>query len=103
VDRLLQSVEFDISPRVIEREVDHLVRMLQHQFETQGLKIDTGKFDTRRFERATGPRRFKTCAGRLICEQIARQEGLELTDQEMGEIYAEVARVMRVDVETMRK
>ncbi|MBP8645153.1 MAG: trigger factor [Syntrophobacteraceae bacterium] len=102
VDRLLQSVEFDLSPRVIEREVDHLVRMLRHQFETQGLKIDTGKFDTPEIRASYRPQAVQNVRWRLICEQIARQEGLELTDQEMGEIYAEVARVMRVDVETMR-
>jgi len=102
LDRLVQIVEFDLSDRVVEREVDHLIGLLQRQFEAQRLKIDTTRFNTPEIREEYRPQAVRNIRWRLICEQIARQEDIELTEQEIEELYAEVARMIRVDVETVK-
>jgi len=40
---------------------------------------------------------------RLICEYLAKREEIDLSDQETGEVYREVARVARMDVESVKR
>jgi len=101
-DQLLGKVTFDVSEKVVEREVDQMVEMLQRQFESQGLNIDTSRFNSPEIRAGYKPDAERAVRQRLIVQQIARQESLELTAEEEEEIYQQIARLMRTDVEKVR-
>jgi trigger factor len=103
VDQLLTMTTFELSSKVIDREVDRMVGMLQHQFESQGLKIDTSRLNTAEIRAEYRPQAEKNLRRRLILEQIAKQENIELTEEDKEQIYAEVARFARMDIEKVKR
>jgi trigger factor len=103
IDQLLAKVDIELSSRVIEREVDRLLGMLHYQFESQGLKMDPGKFNTPEIRAEYRPQAEKNVHWNLICGYLAQKEELSLSDQEVEEVYREVARVARIDVETLKR
>jgi trigger factor len=103
IDQLLAKVDLELSSRVIEREVDRLISMLRYQFESQGLKIDTGKFDTPEIRAEYRPQAEKNLRWHLICEHIGTREELDLTEHELEEVYREVAQVARMDVAVVKR
>lgn len=102
-DKLLDKIDLELSPKAIEREVDYFVGQLQHQFQSQGLKVDTSKFDTPQIRAGYRPEAEKSLRWRLILDQIAVQENIKLSEEETEEIYNEVARLLRKDVETVKR
>jgi len=103
IDQLLAKVTIELSFRVIEREVDRLIGMLRYQFESQGIKIDTAKFDTPEIRAEYRPQAEKSVRWHLICEHIAKRDELELSEQELEEVYNEVAQVARMDVASLKQ
>jgi trigger factor len=103
IDQLLARVTIDVSTRVVEREVDRLIGLLQYQFESQGLKVDANRFNTPEIRAEYRPQAEKNVRWRLLCEHIANREDLDLTTDEIEEIYHEVARMARMDVETLKQ
>ncbi len=101
-EQLVEGNSFDLSPKVVEREVDRLIGLLQHQFESQGLKIDTSRFNSPEIRADYRAQAEKNVRWRLICRRIAEQESLQLSDDEVEEIYQEVARFTRKDLDTVR-
>ena len=77
--------------------------MLRHQFESQGLKIDFSNFNTPEIRADYRPQAEKNVRWRVISEHIADREQLALTDQELEEVYRDVARMARMDVETLKR
>jgi trigger factor len=102
-EQLLSKVTLELSPKVIDREVDRMVGNLLHQFESQGLKIDTSKFNTPEIRADYRPQARNNILRRLILEKIAKLENLELTEEEIDQIYQEVARYARMDVATVKQ
>lgn len=103
IDEMLKRTEFEVSPKVIEREVDQMIGMLLHQFESQGLRIDTSRFNTPEIRADYRPQAERNVRWRIIAQRIAEQEHLELTGEELEAIYKEVARYARLDVETLKR
>ncbi len=103
IDQLLAKVDIELSSRVIEREVDRLLGMLHYQFESQGLKLDRSKFNTPEIRAEYRPQAEKNVRWNLVCEYLAKREELALSDQELDDVYAEVARVARMDLETLKR
>jgi trigger factor len=103
MDQLLAKVEIEVSPKVIEREIDRHIEYLQNQFESQGLKIDGFRFNSPEIRAEYQPTAEKNVRWRLICSYLAKQELIELTEEEMDEIYMEVARMARMDVAQLKR
>lgn len=102
VEQLVANISFELSPKVVEREVDRLIGLLQHQFESQGLKIDASRFNSAEIRADYRIQAEKNVRWRLICRRIADQENLELSDDELEGIYQEVARFTRKSIDTVR-
>ena len=103
VEKLLDGIRFELSEKVIEREVNRQIELLLHQFESQGLKIDGSRFNTPEIREGYRPQAEKNLRWSLIAQQIAKKENLEITEDELEEIYTEVARMARMDVDIIRR
>jgi trigger factor len=102
MEELVKRASFDLSPKVIDREVDFLVEQFVSQFQRQGLNIDPEAFKAPEVRAEYRPQAERNLRWRLIANRIAAQEGIELDEDELEAIYAEVARVMRTTVEKVR-
>lgn len=103
IDQLVPKASIELSSKVIEREVDRLIGMLRYQFESQGIKIDGSKFDTPEIRAEYRPQAEKNVRWRLICEYIGKRDELDLTEQEIEEVYSEVAQMARMDVASLKR
>jgi trigger factor len=103
IEQLLAKVDIELSSRVVEREVDRLLGMLHYQFESQGLKLDRSKFNTPEIRADYRPQAEKNVRWSLICEYLVKREDLALSERELDDLYAEVARVARLDVATLKR
>lgn len=102
-EQLLQRVAFDLPARAVEREVDQYVGQLQYQFLSQGLKIEPASLNSPEIRAEYRTRAERSLRLRLILDQIAQQEGIELSAEEMADIDQQAARVLRKDIEAVRK
>jgi trigger factor len=103
IRKLLEIIQFDLSEKVIQREVNRQIDLLLHQFESQGLKIDGSRFNTPEIREGYRPQAEKNLRWSLIAQQIAKKENLDITEAEEEEIYTEVARMARMDVDVIRR
>lgn len=103
IDQMVSKIHFEVSPKVIDREVDHLIELFQRQFQSQGLKLDLDKFNTPEIRAEYRPQAERNVKWRLIAAQLASQENIQLTDEELDEIFKDIARLTRMDVETIKK
>lgn len=101
-DQLLEKTPMELSPKVIERETEMMVTQFKHQFESQGLKIDTSKILTPEVHEEYRKEADKNIRWRLILDEIARLEDIAISDEELEEIYREVARLLRKDIDTIK-
>ena len=101
INHLLERVTLDLPDKAVEGEVDAMVGHLQHQLERQGIKLDATRFNTPEVRADYRPQAERNLRQRLIFEQIARQEQIRLSDEEVDEIVRQVASMARVDVETV--
>ncbi len=101
-DQLLEKTPMELPPKAIERETEMMVTQFKHQFESQGLKIDTSKILTPEVREEYRKEAEKNIRWRLILDEIARLEDIAITDEELEEIYGEVARLLRKDIDTIK-
>lgn len=98
IEQLVTKVDMELSNKVVEREIDHLIGMLHHQFESQGLKLDAARFNTPEIRAEYRPQAEKNLRWHLISRRIAELEGIELSEEEIQGIYADLAKVLKTDV-----
>lgn len=103
MDQLLSSVSFEVPSKVVEREVDRRIQHFVHQFTAQGLNLDPSRFQTPEIRAEQRPAAERDIRWRLIVEQIAAQENLELSEEEKETVYAEVARLYRTSPDQVRE
>ncbi len=102
VDKLLKQTQFELSPRVIEREADRMIENLKHQFESQGLQFDTNRFNAPEYRTGYRVQAERDIRTRLVLDSIAKTENIELDYQETDEIYADISKTYRVDLEKVK-
>lgn len=96
-EKLLRRVEFDISPRVVEREADSMAENLKYQFESQGLQFDPARFETPEFRAGYRDTAEKNIRTRLLLNRIAEVEQIQTTEEDDEEIFREIAMAYRMD------
>jgi len=103
IDQLLSKVEIELSSRVVDREIDRLTGLLRYRLENQGIKIDPSKYNDPEVRAEYRPQAEKNVRWGLICDQIAGMENLVLSEQELEDIYRDLARASRMDVESFKQ
>lgn len=102
MEQLVSSVPFEVPQKVVEREVDRRIQHFVHQLTAQGLKIDPSRFQTPEIRAEQRPAAERDIRWRLIVEQIAAQENIELSEEEKETVYDEVARLYRTTPEQVK-
>ncbi len=102
VRKLLDQVQFEVSPRVIEREAERMLNNLKRQFEGQGLQFDTATLDSEHYRDISRLQAEKDIRTRLVLDKIAETEGIALDDEDREEVYKDIAASYRMDVKKFK-
>ena len=97
IRKILNGVDFEISPRVVEREADRMLQNLKHQFESQGLQFDTGTLDSPEYRTGSKLQAEKDIRAKLVLDKIAEIEGIVLDAEEEEQIFRDIAAAYRMD------
>lgn len=103
MEQLVEKTSFEISEKVVEREIDRRIQQFVHQFTAQGINLDPARLNTPEIRQEQRPQAERDIRWRLIVEQIARQEGVELSDEEKEGVYQDVARLYRTTVDDIKE
>ncbi|MHC1725199.1 MAG: trigger factor [Syntrophobacteraceae bacterium] len=103
IDNLLGKLQFEISPRVVEREVDGMVQNLKYQFESQGLQLDFDKLNAPEYRSGYRLQAERNIRTRLVLDKIAEAENLELDFQDNESIFKDIALSYRIDPEKVKR
>jgi len=103
LQKLLDKVDFELSPKVIERESDRILQNLKMQFDSQGLNIDTDAFNKAEYKTGTRLQAQIAIRTRLVLEKIAEAEAISLDAQEEEQVFRDIAAAFRMDPDKVRK
>ncbi len=96
--QILGKVEFEISPRVIEREADRILQNLKHQFEIQGLKFDADTLDKTEYRTGSKLQAERDIRIRLVIDKMAEAEAISLDSEEEEQVFRDIAAAYRMDL-----
>ena len=87
LSQLVDAHTFEVPPYLVEQELDYRVSRVANNFVRQGIDLQRVEFDWDKFRQEQRPDAIKSVKKELIVEQIARQEGIEVTPEDVqGEI-----------------
>jgi len=90
LNQLIDTHPFEVPPYLVEKEIDHRVSRVANNFVRQGIDLKRVEFDWDKFRQEQRPDAIKSVKKWLIVEQIARQENIESTPEE---VQREVERI----------
>jgi trigger factor len=100
--KILDQVQFEVSPRVIEREAERMINNLKRQFGDQGLQFDSDTFDSEHYRNLSRLQAEKDVRTRIVLDKIAKAEGIVLDPEEEEELFRDIAASYRMDVKKFK-
>ncbi|MGA2027863.1 MAG: trigger factor [Syntrophobacteraceae bacterium] len=96
--KILGKVQFEISPRVIEREADRILQNLKYQFESQGLKFDADTLNTSDYKTGSRIQAEQDIRTGLVIGRIAEAEAISLDSEDEEQVFKDIAAAYRMDL-----
>ncbi len=103
VDQLLQTNPFEVPDSLVEGQVRSMISDLKMRLSTQGLDLNKMGLTEQKLQedyRESGKRQVRTF---LILENIASQEGITVTDEEVEERLKEVSERAHQKIEAVKR
>ena len=97
IQKLLDKVDFELSPKVIEREADRILQNLKMRLESQGINLSADVFDKDEYRAGTRLQAAIDIRTRLLLEKIAEIENISLDAEEEEQVFRDVAAAYRLD------
>jgi len=88
---------------LIDAELGNMLEQLKQQMASRGQTLDESKFDSREFVKANVKEATDRARGYMLVDAIARQEGIEISDEDLEAKIAEMAAQSRRPVPELRK
>jgi trigger factor len=106
-DRLLEKVskdvEFELPESLIEAEIDAGIESVKQNLVRTGSDLEKSGLDEKKLREEFRPIAEKKIKGILILDEIARQNDLAVSDQDLDEGFKEMSKTMGYDPMTLRK
>jgi len=93
---LVERNPVEVPPALVERGIDLMVAGAAERFARQGLDIRRMGLDFRKIREDLREKATQEVKAALLLEAIARQEGIEVTDEDLAAHYAEVAAELKM-------
>lgn len=106
VEKVAEAAEIDIPEAMIETETDHMMRDFDNRLRSQGMNLDMflsfsgqSKDDMKNQMRADAEKRVRN---NLVLEQIAKDENIEVTEEDVNEELEKMAEMYKRSVDEIR-
>src|SRR5690606_3025685 len=93
---LVEKNPIEVPNALVERGIDMMVSGAAERFARQGLDIRQMGLDFRKIREDLREKATQEVKAALLLEAIARQEGIEVTDEDLAAHYAEVAAELKM-------
>lgn len=103
VEKLVDQTSFEVPETLLEARLDERISDLAYNFAYQGIDPSKANVDWRKVREDLGPEAEREVRGRLILEEIARRENLEVSEAEVEEELHRLAQSMNQPVERVRQ
>jgi len=103
LQKISEPIDFELPQSLVESELAYAIENIRQNLMMSGSDLqeqDIPEEDLRKRLRPSSEKRVKEM---LILGAIARQEGIDLTEEEIREGFNKIARMTGQDVETVRK
>ena len=106
VDKVIETLEGDIPPVMIENRIDEMVRDFEYRLSQQGLRLEdyikyTGG-DEAKFRESFKDQADKQVKIRLALEAVADAEGIVATEEDFENELSRIAGMYQMDVDKVR-
>lgn len=106
LDKLLEGFEADIPPVMVEKQIDKAVGDMDYRLSMQGMNLDTYMKMTgstaEQFRENMKPRAERQVKVGLALAEIARTEGIEISEEEVAQEYESLSKRYDMPVERIR-
>ncbi|CAH0119162.1 MULTISPECIES: trigger factor [unclassified Paenibacillus] len=106
VEKVAEAAEIDIPEAMIETETDHMMRDFDNRLRSQGMNLDMflsfsgqSQDDMKNQMRADAEKRVRN---NLVLEQIAKDENIEVTEEDINEELEKMAEMYKRSVDEIR-
>jgi trigger factor len=103
LERISEGLHFELPEVLIEAETDFSVNTYKDNLQRSGASIEKMGLSEEGLKRELRPVSEKRVREMLILEQIAKQDQITLTDEDLEEGYRNLAQHMGQDMETVKK
>ena len=107
IDKLVELLKAEIPQAMYENRIDEDIREFAYRLQSQGLSLDvylqyTG-MDQQAFRDGFKEQAERQVKVRLALEAIAKQEGLEATEEDIEAEYAKIAEGYKMEIDQVKK
>jgi trigger factor len=85
VKKILDETPFDAPPSLVNKQTEYLILQARAQMNKQGLQVDSSTMINRELQEAYRPMAEFQVKRSFVLEEIARREGIEVTESETQE------------------
>ena len=105
--KVVEASEFEVPVSMVQQEIQNEMRRFEQQLQQQGLSLDMYMQmmggDRKAFEEQIRPMVEPRIKSDLVLAEIARNEKIEATDEDVTEKMAEVAKMYGMEVAKMEE
>lgn len=102
VDKVIENAEMDIPQEMIDAEVENMLKDFERNLQSQGLSLELyynyAGTDAESFRQSVVPQAEKAIQTRLVLDEIAKVENIEVSEADMEMEYAKYAMAYQADV-----
>jgi len=107
VDKVIEGAEMDIPEPMVEMQVNRMAEDFAQRLRYQGLSIDnylkyTG-MSGQQFIDSLRPQALKNIKTRLVLEAVAKQEQIQVTDEELNKELEELAKAYKMELDKLKE
>lgn len=106
VSKAVENAEVELPEEMVDNRVEEMVKDMERRLMTQGLLLEDYLKHTNssleQLKEKMRPEAERTEKTALVLDAIAKKEGIEVTDDDLGEKIKEMAEQYRQDPETLR-
>ncbi len=103
LEKISEGIDFELPEILIDAEIDFSARRLKDNLERSGSSLEKAGISEAGLKKEFRPASEKRVREMLILDRIAKQDGIDIDDDDLEEGYGKLAETMGQAVETVKK
>jgi trigger factor len=107
VDKLIEASEMDIPDAMVDAQADQMYQDFAQRLQSQGIPIDMylqyQGSDAAKMKEDLKPQALKQIKTRLVLEEVAKAENIEISDEKFDEELQKIADQYKMELDNLKK